>query len=247
MLYRSSMPILRLASDSGVRVNDFRDPTEVATAFLEKYWNGSVPVRLDQIAASAGVMLIARRVEHGAWAWCSIFRTGRGSDAGPVIEFNTAETVVRQRFAVAHALGHFALGHQAPPQDYRDSFGSGTSSPMEREANVFAMALLIPTASLVSAIERRQASSIEELSDMFAVSPLSIAFRLKAIPDAVASKLSDGVGASRGGLLGIAPRWRMRVFALAAAVREKLFGHARGAGRQVSMSTSCRKPARLPR
>jgi Zn-dependent peptidase ImmA (M78 family) len=176
------MSILQLASSEGARVNNFRTPGEVAAELLTSHWDGSVPVRVDLMAERIGVTIVPRRVEHGAWSWCALYRRSRGSDRAPTIEINMLETNTRQRFALAHALGHYALGHVNPPQDFRDSFGAGVTSSIEREANEFALNLLIPAAALMSYRDQGLTFSIEGLAERFGVSVIAVVTRVKAIP-----------------------------------------------------------------
>jgi predicted Zn-ribbon and HTH transcriptional regulator len=77
--------------------------------------------------------------------------------AGQVIEVNAEDPAVRQRFSVAHELGHHFL---------RTEHGDGPLA--EQEANAFAGELLVPGHMLRSAIE--QTADTRELATLFKVS-----------------------------------------------------------------------------
>jgi len=76
---------------------------------------------------------------------------------GKVIEVNTEDPAVRQRFSVAHELGHHFLGTR-----------HGDGPLAEQEANAFAGELLVPGHMLRSAME--QTTDTRELAKLFKVS-----------------------------------------------------------------------------
>lgn len=65
----------------------------------------------------------------------------------PVILVSRNKPVPRQRFTVAHELGHILLGHVGKGRLVNRE-PSPTDNPMEREANVFASRLLAPACVL---------------------------------------------------------------------------------------------------
>jgi hypothetical protein len=77
--------------------------------------------------------------------------------AGKSIEVNTDDPPVRQRFSVAHELGHHFLGTR-----------HGDGPPAEQEANAFAGELLVPGHMLESAM--KQTADTRELTKIFKVS-----------------------------------------------------------------------------
>lgn len=103
----------------------------------------------------------------------------------------------RQRFTIAHELGHYVLNHQRrgvfvdTPEKYftffRDLKSSTGEDFQEREANAFAAALLMPRELLIEAAKAIYHSGItrdEEfdivtmLADKFNVSKLAMSIRL---------------------------------------------------------------------
>ena len=69
----------------------------------------------------------------------------RPEDGPPVIFYNGFATVGRQRFTVAHELGHYVLGHTGRLLNREPS---PTDNPQERAANAFAARLLAPACVL---------------------------------------------------------------------------------------------------
>lgn len=102
-------------------------------------------------------------------------------DDGPVIAFNGSHPAERQRFTVAHELGHLLLGHlktfhvdlSAPIDSHKRP---GYSRSHERGANEFAANLLMPEAWVR---ERIDGEPLEVLaSRTFEVSELAFGYRL---------------------------------------------------------------------
>lgn len=98
-------------------------------------------------------------------------------DGVPVIFLNARVTLRgRQRFTVAHELGHVLLGHvgKYSPLVNREpvlSVQGGKEDPWEQEANVFAARLLAPACVLwgCGAWEPRQIMSLCDISHQAAV------------------------------------------------------------------------------
>lgn len=145
-----------------------------ARELLARYWDGQLPVDPVKIATLAGIAVYGR----GGWddsdyRYSGYYKTYNGV---PSIEYNVTEAPVRQRFTVAHELGHFALGHEDAPRDTGNFQSSGDYR--ERQANRFAAELLMP-ASLVSRyFQNGFVSSVESLASTFGVSKDAMGYRL---------------------------------------------------------------------
>ena len=96
---------------------------------------------------------------------------------GPVIEYNMADSMTRQRFTIAHEIGHYVLQHGNAPRDSAQNFGSRVNSPIERDANQFAAELLMPEEAVVAMINQGYRSP-ETLAQLFMVSPAAMGYRL---------------------------------------------------------------------
>ena len=86
---------------------------------------------------------------------------------------NADHHTVRQRFTLAHELGHLHMGHQARVDLASDVFGAG-SSPEEMEANYFAAEFLAPRATVRAWLERRDLG--DRASEPSTVARLALAF-----------------------------------------------------------------------
>lgn len=91
----------------------------------------------------------------------------------PMIIVNKSDYITRQRFTLAHEIGHFLLHNLKNNIHYDYSYTK--NSYIEKEANNFAAALLIPNFLL----KRYTNFSIEELSKVFLVSKKVVEIRLK--------------------------------------------------------------------
>jgi Zn-dependent peptidase ImmA (M78 family) len=90
-----------------------------------------------------------------------------------VIGVNKNHPLVRQRFTIAHELGHFLLGHEADAIDEAPE----RPMPLEREANLFASHLLMPTAE-VQQLVQKLGLDIRRLAREFNVSDQAMTIRL---------------------------------------------------------------------
>lgn len=115
-----------------------------------------------------------------------VIEDGRGA-----IGYNKHQPKVRQRFTIAHEIGHYQLHKDKLPLFvdkgysalYRNSDSSTGEVRREREANAFAAALLMPKQLLIKEIEGHSFdlgndSSLDELSKLFGVSTQAMAIRL---------------------------------------------------------------------
>lgn len=120
-----------------VPVEAFSEPrtppdTPVARAAATKLWrqHGSrVPVDVFAIARATGLTVIIDAFDHAG-----LLRDG------VVIEVPSRDPVTRQRFTVAHELGHATLRHEVP------------EDRIEVEANAFAAELILPRDALAEAV-----------------------------------------------------------------------------------------------
>lgn len=161
-------------------VNYFSDPRKAAVDVLRMHWDGNLPVRVDDIARRMGLQVIKRTSPE--FQYSGYFRDASDSVNGiPLIEFNGYDSFTRQRFTIAHELGHYVLRHGTSPRDYPTSFTRGTTDPREREANQFAAEILMPVDTVHHVVMRGYASTIDEIADLFGVSTLAMGYRLDNI------------------------------------------------------------------
>ena len=94
-----------------------------------------------------------------------------------VIGVNKKHSKVRQRFTIAHELGHFLLGHDIGKNE--DILDDNSEKPIhtEREANIFASELLMPHDLLVNEVKKEKID-LKRLASIFDVSEQAISIRL---------------------------------------------------------------------
>ncbi len=153
-------------------------PEQAAARLLASCWDGTIPVDVEAVARRAG----AEVVETPGLGFSGTVATdGRA----PVIRINPDESTLRQRFTIAHELGHLFLGHLTREKpEYRDPARNYTMSnydPKERDANRFAAALLMPADAVKAVILRMEGANIERLAEVFQVSKTAMSIRLKAL------------------------------------------------------------------
>lgn len=86
----------------------------------------------------------------------------RPAEGAPIIFYSAACSIGRQRFTIAHELGHLLLNHQGELLNREPSPGD---NPIEREANTFAARLLAPSCVLWG-VETCNPGTISELCNI---------------------------------------------------------------------------------
>lgn len=149
-------------------------PENAAQAILRRYWDGSIPVDPAQIARNAGARVVADYglQQHGYSGSFDI----EGGQA--LIAFNPEDAWVRQRFTIAHELGHKELGHGPGLRDNNWTFSGTVQDWREREANAFAAELLMPSHVVRWLIVERGLTDIGQLSRELGVSEAAMRYRL---------------------------------------------------------------------
>ena len=156
-----------------------------AIKLLAEHGLSRPPIDVYKLAKKLGI----RVVEEGLGNDVSGMLYREGDRA--VILVNRNESSVRQRFSVAHELGHYIL-HQGSSVfvdrrvRFRDSTSSTGTNREEVQANRFAAALLMPESLVLKEVHARRQRRflptdeelIQELADLFDVSTHAIEFRL---------------------------------------------------------------------
>ncbi|WP_283147596.1 ImmA/IrrE family metallo-endopeptidase [Silvimonas soli] len=148
---------------------------------LDRYWDRRVPVDVVAIARAMGAEI--KEISPFDRLTGYICRQDNG---GIEIGYKLTDPEVRQRFTVAHEIGHLALGHLTDQSErYRDdvaSFFSGVKDPKEVAANKFAAALLMPKVAIDWVLANKpNIYSVEQMAEMFNVSSAAMGFRLDAL------------------------------------------------------------------
>lgn len=161
-------------------------PAAAAEDLLKRHGIDRIPVDVQAIAEGEGAV-IAREVLDRSVSGL-LLREG----AAKLIAVNSTHAARRQRFTIAHELGHLVLH---PGRDYlvdstvrvnfRDDLASLATDREEIQANAFAASLLMPAKlvhAAVSALRDSQAGNaervVEQLAAQFDVSEEAMGYRL---------------------------------------------------------------------
>lgn len=146
-----------------------------ACSILDAHWDGKLPVNVAHLATAQGILVERADLAELAWAG---YLNGR-----PVIRVSPQLSGTALRYLLAHAVGHFALGHLAPESlegltETSANFKAEGASLSERQAHEFAGELLMPQAVLDYAIARKGYTTLGPLAQLFGVSEVAMRARL---------------------------------------------------------------------
>ncbi|WP_423973499.1 ImmA/IrrE family metallo-endopeptidase [Kingella oralis] len=149
----------------------------LARNILNTYWDLSIPIDVHQIAKNMEVEV--QEVSHIGTSVDNISGSFEIINNRPVCTIRTSDAFVRQRFTLAHELGHYVLNHGKAFRD-NDAVFSGRYNYdyREVEANTFAAALLMPADAVHEAIVNIPHLTIGQLADIFNVSHTAMGYRL---------------------------------------------------------------------
>lgn len=136
------------------------------------------PVKLGELAKELGVKVFRATLPAGISG-----EIRREMDNTYVIRINRHETPERQRFTLAHEIGHFLLHKEAIGDGIADDalYRSRLSNTLEYEANRFAAELLMPRAAIEKLTENTELADddlVEVVSSKFGVSKQAAQIRL---------------------------------------------------------------------
>jgi transcriptional regulator with XRE-family HTH domain len=148
-----------------------RQPTHAANELLERAKISAPPVPVDELVALCGVFLCQIELPDALSGMIVEL------DAGPVIAVNANHAPTRQRFSMAHELGHHLLQHTDRFHlDVQDGSPFGFDYAVERAANDFAADLLMPRRFVTHAFESTQQTG--QLAEIFDVSEIAMGYRI---------------------------------------------------------------------
>lgn len=149
----------------------------------------SIPVNVSDLAWRLGVELRFRRMPSHISGSIERLEDGRFA-----ITVNAVHRETRQRFTIAHELGHFIL--------HRNRLGSGTNDTKkyradpearlyndrierrhETEANQFAASILMPEEMVIKFYKSFRPNDAEQMADFFGVSAEAMRYRLEDLRD----------------------------------------------------------------
>jgi Zn-dependent peptidase ImmA (M78 family) len=154
---------------------------QAAKNVLNAFWDGNLPVKIENIASDLGVKidcLKSSNPEH-----IGLSGLAEITDKERIIYFNRNESINRQRFTLAHEIGHHVLNHVTSENPKRrddvGTFSSNTNQLEEQEANNFSAQLLMPEDGVKFLLFRKGITNIPQLASQFQVSEAAMYYRLK--------------------------------------------------------------------
>lgn len=136
------------------------------------------PVNVLAIANDFGIKVFRAKLSPSVSG--VLRRDDLGGESGYLILVRESDPPRRQRFTIAHELGHFVL-HRAsadrPGGIEDDEFYRALSGPLEREANDFAAEVLMPM-NLVRQLQQAGHVALDDLATRLGVSRQALAIRM---------------------------------------------------------------------
>src|SRR5437660_7882459 len=131
-----------------------------------------VPCILNLVEERAGLPVIVGALpQHVAGA---VWRNGVGS----IVWVNGKQSVERQRFTIAHELGHVCCGHEGTAIDTDATLSGATRDSHEVQANAFAAELLAPRAGVKGMIDvEPNLQDVVRLAAHFGISSVAALYR----------------------------------------------------------------------
>lgn len=144
---------------------------KLATLALAKSGAQTLPVLIEEIAT-------AFKLEVVEFPFHSKISGLLKKEEG-IIAVNITHHPVRRRFTIAHELGHFLLGHGLGEEYQEQMVDDFFDKPhdQEREANLFASHVLMPTQAVKTEVAK-DGLDLEKLAKTFEVSKQAITIRL---------------------------------------------------------------------
>lgn len=161
-----------------------KSPRDTAAALIKRQRVRRAPIRVDRIARDLGIEVHYHPAEDDL-SGALIRENGRA-----IIGVNSSHHPNRQRFTIAHEIGHFSLhaslnfhvDNDFVRVDFRHKHPPSDSPVEEMEANQFAAELLMPEELLRSDVPKRRAlddAAITSLARRYEVSKQAMEIRLR--------------------------------------------------------------------
>lgn len=151
------------------------DEIEQAAYALRKYWKltlGPIPHLIDLLEAN-GIFVVRQDLANRRLdAFSQIINTR------PMIFLGNSTSAVRSRFDAAHELGHLILHQQLTQNEISEP---AVLNRIEREANLFASAFLLPEQTLACELHGLTLGSFQILKKRWLVSIQAIIYRCQQI------------------------------------------------------------------
>lgn len=168
------------------------NPSKKAAELLERFEISAIPVPVESIARKLDAIVRYVPLDDELSGMIYV------NDETPIIGVNSIHHIHRQRFTIAHEIGHLVLHYDRVREKVhvdkrfrvaiyynRDTQSSHGTELVEIQANQFAAALLMPETYLRSVVSGRydidDDGPIESLSRRLRVSRQALEFRIRSL------------------------------------------------------------------
>ena len=161
------------------KVAQYQDLLSQQDAFTIQRFQKSAPINVVGLAAAFGLKVYHDDLEARV-SGKIIKERAHGGSSGYSIVINSNEAPNRQRFTIAHEIGHFLLHRERIGDGLVDDplYRSGLSTFEEVRANRLAADILMPFDLLEKAIKDGK-KSVQDLASLFRVSTQAMSVRLE--------------------------------------------------------------------
>jgi Zn-dependent peptidase ImmA (M78 family) len=151
---------------------------KVADRIFETYGRGELPVDVDGIAKALKIHVFKERAPADL-SGALVVKNGKA-----LALVNSTHPPARQRFSLAHEIGHYLMHHTEGDVLKRDERSARGTDPEEIQANAFAAALLMPESEVRKRAEGFDLTPLDEeridvLASDFGVSTQAMTIRLQ--------------------------------------------------------------------
>jgi|SRR5665647_967015 len=159
---------------------------DLTAQILAKFDTNELPVPIRKIAEQSGIKIHSYDLGENI-SGVLVIKNDQGT-----IGINPTEQSVRQRFTIAHELGHYVLHRNSNESIFidkeykvlfRDQRSSTGEDKREQEANAFAASILMPKKLLIEQIQTHfldltDENAVKRLAKMFNVSVIAMTIRI---------------------------------------------------------------------
>lgn len=152
----------------------YYNPEQVAKDILLQHWDNSLPVNPVIIANRLGINVVYGKVME---------LSGYFDAENQTIYIDENDSLTKQRFTIAHEIGHAVLNHGSSPRT-KITYTQDNYYFKEFQANLFAAELLMPL-NILNYMVRETKLTIPEMASNFSVSLQALEIRLKRLGYAI--------------------------------------------------------------
>lgn len=159
---------------------------DTAENILDYYWNYKLPVDVNLIIQQMGIHVqYVDAIDSSNKNAIGKIEILNHRQITFIIRNQSNDSLWQKRFTLAHQIGHVALNHHSNHGNNLietiNCFNLNNPNWIEKEANIFAMRLLMPKNAIETAIMDLNLSTVSQLATLFNVSQLSMRTRLKEL------------------------------------------------------------------